>query len=72
MGASASPAFTTLGGLIFPSGDTIGVISLSGNHLLTVIDLSGATPTSATYTVPTEPADDPAMYAAQSPTEWML
>jgi hypothetical protein len=72
VGASASPAFTTLGGLIFPSGDTIGVISLSGNHLLTVIDLSGATPTSATYTVPTEPADDPAMYAAQSPTEWML
>jgi hypothetical protein len=51
-----------------PSGTTIGLFSFSTDQL-TVIDLSGATPVSTTYTVP---IDDLSAYAAISASSWVV
>jgi hypothetical protein len=75
VGASTSPTFSaTYGQYAFavPSGGTIGVgeiLGVSGNPTaqIAVIDLSGPTPTSATYTVPYGPFT----YGAQSATAWL-
>jgi hypothetical protein len=69
VGASAAPAFSAAFAtnvLAYPSGGTLGVIS--GQSQLTVIDLSGAAPTSATYTLPFSLAS----YGAQSASVWAV
>jgi hypothetical protein len=71
VGASATPAFTLPQSPtgINSSGPTLGVLADGGspNSQLTVIDLSGATPVSATYTTPTGGLS---AYAAASATAW--
>lgn len=68
VGASASPAFTGSGAeYVIPSGTTIGLYSDSTDQL-TVIDLSGATPVSTSYTLP---IDDLSAYAASSASAWL-
>jgi hypothetical protein len=71
VGASGSPALTTAFGALtaaVPSGGTIGVLAY-GVGQLTVIDLSGATPVSATYTLPYAYLSN---YAAVSATQWLV
>jgi hypothetical protein len=65
VGASTAPTLTATGYNAIPSGGTLGVL---GGRQVTVIDLSGTTPTSTTYPVPYVPAT----YGAQSATEWMI
>lgn len=69
VGASVAPAFSAPTGeaaIAFPSGGTIGVTY--GGPVLMVVDLSGAAPISATYTLPYLLYN----YAAQSATEWLV
>jgi len=70
VGASTSPAFSasfsSTDSLIVPSGTTLGLIA-QGSGQISVIDLSGGTPVSATYTVPTASLDS---YAATSSAAW--
>jgi len=70
VGASASPAFSasfsSTDSLIFPSGTTLGLVSQTSGPV-TVVDLSGATPVSATYTVPTTYLSN---YAANTSAAW--
>jgi hypothetical protein len=70
VGASTSPAFTdpVFEPTAIASGMTIGVLEEDSNQL-TVIDLSGATPVSANYTLP---IDSFAAYAAISPSSWVV
>ncbi len=67
VGGSASPAFSgTYAGVSYavPSGGTIGVV---GGGDLTVIDLSGAAPTSTSYPL----SYSAWAYGAQSATRWL-
>jgi hypothetical protein len=69
VGGGAPTAFSVYGEIV-SSGPTLGVIppnSGAGNQV-TVIDLSGATPVSATHTTPT---GDVTAYAAASATTWL-
>jgi hypothetical protein len=74
VGASASPALTATfpgyHGYIysFPSATTLGFLAQDSNQLL-VIDLSGATPESNTYTLLT---NSPQTYAATSANSWVV
>ena len=69
VGASGSPALTTpFGAAAIPSGSTIGVLATDVGQL-TVIDLSGAAPVSASYAVPYNQLSN---YAAISPTQWLV
>lgn len=74
VGASAAPAFsgTFLGPTIVASGPTLGVFPGSGSNQLTVIDLSGAAPVSASYTPINVFNDFPTAYAATSATAWLV
>jgi hypothetical protein len=67
VGASGSPALTMANaGNVMPSGSTLG---LSYGTSLTVLDLSGSTPVSTSYSnVPFAPLF---AYAAQSATQWL-
>jgi len=68
VGGGASPVFTTsTAEYVIPSGTTIGLFSISTDQL-TVVDLSGATPVSASYTLP---IDDLSAYAATSASAWL-
>ena len=72
VGASGAPAMTIAFGVdmkAVPSGTTIGVIAPSGGGQLTVIDLSGGAPVSASYTVPYIFLS---AYAALSATQWLV
>lgn len=66
VGGGASPVYTASSSSVIPSGTSLG--SFSGAGQLTVIDLSGATPASATYTLPIY---DPTTYAATSAGTWV-
>jgi Putative Ig domain len=70
VGASTSPAFSanfsSTDSLIFPSATTLG-LTAQGSGQVTVIDLSGSTPASATYTVPTAYVES---YAATTAAAW--
>jgi hypothetical protein len=71
VGASGSPALSSQFGvetLAIPSGTTIGVLAV-GPGQFTVIDLSGATPTSANYSVPIAFLS---AYAETSAAGWLI
>jgi hypothetical protein len=66
VGSSAAPAATyTTGTAPIVSGATLGLL---GPTQVTIVDLSGPTPTSSVRTVPVTPT----AYAAISPTEWLI
>lgn len=70
IGASTSPVLSAAFGednFAFPSGGTIGITG-PGSEQISVVDLSGAIPTSTTYTLPYVPVS----YAAVSPTKWIV
>ena len=71
VGASTSPALT-VNGIIVPSGTTLGVLQEgTAGPNFTVVDLSGTTPVSNTYTL-SNPATYPATaFSATSPTSWV-
>jgi hypothetical protein len=66
LGGSASPVFTTTANTIVPSGMTLATFQ---SNQLVVIDLSGATPVSTSYTLP---AIYPSTYAATSASSWVV
>jgi hypothetical protein len=71
VGASSSPAFSATFSTdpqIFPSGTTLGLVSQASGPV-TVVDLSGATPVSATYTVATTFLGG---YAATTSAAWFI
>jgi hypothetical protein len=70
VGASTSPAFTdqVFEPTVIPSGMTVGVLEEDSNQF-TVIDLSGATPVSANYTLPIASFT---AYAATSAGSWVV
>ena len=72
VGASTSPAFSasfsSTDSRIFPSGTTLGLVSQASGPV-SVIDLSGATPVSATYTVSTTFLGG---YAATTSAAWFI
>lgn len=72
VGASSSPALTT-GGELVVSDDTLGLISgtNAGAPQLTIVNLSGASPTQQTYALPT-PFVSTTAYAAVSASDWYL
>jgi hypothetical protein len=72
VGASATPAFsaTMFEPTIIASGPTLG--AFSGNSGITVIDLSGAVPVSATYTPFNIFDSGLTAYAASSATAWIV
>jgi hypothetical protein len=76
VGTSTTPALTTstiesaYNPQIFSSGPTLGVLADDWNQLV-VIDLSGATPVSGTYTLPA-PMDYPSSFAAASASSWIV
>lgn len=70
VGGGAPTAFSVFGNIVVSSGSTLGLIESMGapSNKVGVIDLSGATPTSATYTMPTSFVS---AYAAASATMWV-
>jgi hypothetical protein len=73
VGASAAPAFTTAiqdPSSVVPSGMTLGIFGDDPSQLI-VIDLSGATPVSSTYTLPAL-YDYPTSFAAASASSWIV
>lgn len=69
VGGGASPLVTATAYYVVPSGTTLGVFGVNQNQLV-VIDLSGATPVSTSYTLP--PAVSyPTAYAATSASSWV-
>ena len=76
VGASTSPALTTspinpeYSPQIVSSGPTLGFLAAGWNQLV-VIDLSGATPVSSTYTLPAL-MDFPSSFAAASASSWIV
>ena len=70
VGASGSPALSTglVEGTAIPSGTTLGVLA-GGPGQIIVIDLAGAAPVSASYTVPYAYLTN---FAARSPTQWLV
>jgi hypothetical protein len=71
VGSSSSATFTASATAYkaFVSGTTIGVIPFARSGQVEVIDLSGATPVSATYPVP---LSYPTAYAATSANTWLV
>jgi hypothetical protein len=76
VGASTTPALTTspinsgYNPQIVSSGPTLGFLAAGWNQLV-VIDLSGATPVSSTYTLPAV-MDYPSSFAAASASSWIV
>ena len=70
VGASTTPVATYTyaeGGALFASGTTLGVLQPSS--LVSVVDLSGASPTTASYTLPIGHAS---AFAATSSSSWVV
>lgn len=72
VGASSTPVLlVTAGGSLVVSGTTVALGGPS-NGQVTIVDLSGSSPTAQTYTLPTPVAGGFPLVAVESPTDWYI